>query len=442
MISSLPSDDSPWEIFLALSSQHKEGFFFDNWGEQGVTYFGFSPQESFSGSVIDPETPILQSKLREMIQKSSLLDSTEKFPFEGGVVSLIGYNCGAEFESFPARKIHPEHKEDFHLGYYPEIYIYDHKSSQLYYAHTSASNLDAIQEQIQSITSTPSLPFSSQALRLKESSGTYGSWVNQTVEYIGAGDIFQANLAHPLEFDFKGSPLELYGRMRQLNPSPYAGVYYKPGFALISNSPELLFSQHGQDLVTRPIAGTRPRSSIPDEDEANRNSLFLSEKEQAEHIMLVDLERNDLGRVSQMGSVEVEELMVCEAYQNVFHIVSQVIGQKRSDKDVVDVLKALFPGGTITGAPKIRSMEIIDELETSDRMYYTGSMGWISTSGDAIFNILIRTLNLQFNQEQQNGTGRLHVGAGIVADSDSEKEFEETMAKAAAWMRFLGEIEP
>lgn len=442
MISRIPSEHSPWEIFLALSSEQEEGFFFDNWGQQGLSYFGFSPHESISGSVIDPESPILQKTLREMIQKSSLLDSTQKFPFEGGVVSLIGYHCGAEFESFPARKQHPEHQEDFHLGYYPEVYIYDHKCSELYYAHSLESNLDTIHEQIQSLTLTHPSSFTSQALQLKESSKTYGSWVEQTVEYIGAGDIFQANLAHPLEFEFKGSPLELYGRMRKLNPSPYAGVYYKPGFSLISNSPELLFSQQQQNLVTRPIAGTRPRSSVPDEDEANRNSLFLSEKEQAEHIMLVDLERNDLGRVSQMGSVEVEELMVCEAYQNVFHIVSQVIGQKRADKDVVDVLKALFPGGTITGAPKIRSMEIIDELETSDRMYYTGSMGWISSCGDAVFNILIRTLNLKVNNDKQSGTGRLHVGAGIVADSDSEKEFEETMAKAAAWMRFLGEIQP
>lgn len=444
MLKSLESSFEPWEIFEKMSSQLEEGFFIDNWGSEGVSYFGFTPQQSISGQVSQPEEPRLQNSLREMIQQSQTWGSPERFPFEGGVLSLIGYNCGAEFESFPDKKIHSPEGEDYLLALYSEVFIYQHETGQYYLAsHSDSANLHlkhwelALQGLQLGQDSEP--VFQAEGFRLVESSETYQSWVRKTVEYIGAGDIFQANLAHPLEFSFSGSPLELYGRMRQHNPSPYGGVYFKPGMYLVSNSPELLYSQKGSRIVTRPIAGTRPRSEDLAVDEANRAELFLSEKEQAEHIMLVDLERNDLGRVSKMGSVQVEELMVCEAYQNVFHIVSQVVGELRPELDAVDVLRAVFPGGTITGAPKIRSMEIIDELETQDRAYYTGSMGWFGPSGDAVLNILIRSLNLQASSQYQ-GRGRLHVGAGVVADSIAEKEFSETLAKAGAWMKFLGQL--
>ena len=443
-----------WEMFERLALIHTEGFFMDDWGNQGVSYFGFEPIESISHVVKDPENPILQEELRRLIQKSKHGARTDHYPFEGGVVAMIGYNCGAEFESFPKRKKHQESQEDFCLALYDEIFIYDHNKHQ-FFLSIPGSDIDKFDNNQQSswvdkkikglessLVKSRSIQiskFKSKNLHLKESREAYSKWVRQTVEYIAAGDIFQANLAHPLGFEFEGSPFELYGRMRQHNPSPYGGVYFKSKMCLLSNSPELLFSNISGKIVTRPIAGTRPRSDKSQEDLANKTELFLSEKEQAEHIMLVDLERNDLGRVSKMGTVEVEELMVCETYQNVFHIVSQVVGQLKSGNDSVDVLRALFPGGTITGAPKIRSMEIIDEFENHDRLYYTGALGWFNQTGDAVLNILIRSLNLTLTPEGQ-GHGRLHVGAGIVADSDPNREFEETLAKASAWMNFLGSL--
>lgn len=447
----------PYQVFKRLSLMFEEGFFMDNWGGQGFSYFGFSPAESISAQIKSPESPQLQSLLRHYIEQAKNFDTSHKFPFEGGVVSLIGYNCGAEFEEFPLRKKHGESQEDFCLALYDQIVIYDHATKEYFlsicnltnlrlFGKTSMQTLEevSIQRHFSALWAQtgplgPHEPFQALNLHMKESKNSYCEWVERAVEYISAGDIFQANLAHPLSFEFSGSPIELYGRMRAHNPSPYGAVYFKPGMTLLSNSPELLFSNTQGKIITRPIAGTRPRSEELVEDEGNRLELFLSDKEQAEHIMLVDLERNDLGRVSQMGSVEVEELMTCETYQNVFHIVSQVVGQLRDGLDSVDILKALFPGGTITGAPKIRSMEIIDEFENYDRLYYTGSMGWFNGRGDSVLNILIRSLNIT-NAVPFRGNGRLYVGAGIVADSHPEKEFEETLAKASAWMTFLGQL--
>jgi para-aminobenzoate synthetase component 1 len=452
----LPQEyQDPWKLFLQLSSEFSEGFFFDAWGASKITYMGFEPKSSTAGEVAGPKEQNLQKVIDQYLKQSQSLGKPDKYPFEGGLVALLGYNCGAEFESFPNKKKHSDHREDFYIAQYETVIIFDPSTNEYFLAGEQSSCLQKliktktqiIQHDISQIKSNDSgnagnfneitiKPFKTHTTpKSRAGEGVYSDWVNQTVEYIAAGDIFQANLAHPLEFNYEGSPFELYSRVREYNPSPYGGICYKKDLFLLSNSPELLFSNQDGRLVTRPIAGTRPRSESSDQDLANKEELFLSEKEQAEHIMLVDLERNDLGRVSQPGSVQVEELMECETYQNVFHIVSQVVGQLRKECDIIDVIKALFPGGTITGAPKIRSMEIIDELETSDRQFYTGSMGWIGPNGNSELNILIRSLIL--NPDENGGVGRLQVGAGIVADSDPQKEWEETLAKAAAWMKFL-----
>lgn len=203
----------------------------------------------------------------------------------------------------------------------------------------------------------------------------------------------------------------------------------------MSNSPELLFDIKDSKITTKPIAGTRKRGGTLQEDEALREDLFGSEKEMAEHLMLVDLERNDLGRVAITGSVVVEDFAGCEYYKHVMHIVSTVVADLREDLCVADVLKALFPGGTITGAPKIRSMEIIDELEVKPRGFYTGSLGWVAPGGNCEFNILIRTLQLLGGDS--DGKSWLHVGAGLVADSIPEREYKETLHKAESWKSVL-----
>jgi para-aminobenzoate synthetase component 1 len=245
-------------------------------------------------------------------------------------------------------------------------------------------------------------------------------------EYIRSGDVFQVNLSVRQERELRTEPADVYEWLRLLNPSPYMGLLKFPDFQLVCGSPELLVKLQDGVLQTRPIAGTRPRGADGDQDEQLAVELILNEKERAEHIMLVDLERNDLGRVSQFGTVKVTDLMTIEKYSHVMHIVSQVEGRLRAGLDAYDALAATFPGGTITGAPKVRTMEIIEELEPVRRGPYTGSLGWIDFRGNMEFNIMIRTL------VAKNGKAFVQAGAGIVIDSVPEKEYVESLNKAKA----------
>jgi anthranilate synthase component I len=256
--------------------------------------------------------------------------------------------------------------------------------------------------------------------------------VRRAQEYIGAGDIYQANLSRDwlIELPEAGaegsgwSVAELYGRLSAANPAPFAALVQWGGVALLSSSPERLIRVCGREVETRPIAGTRPRSRSPGGDAAEAAALVAHPKERAEHIMLIDLERNDLGRVCEAGSVRVDELMVTETYAHVHHIVSNVRGRLRAGVTPVAALRAVFPGGTITGCPKFRCMQIIAELEGEGRGAYTGSLGFLTRSGSMDLNILIRTLTLA------EGRVSFRAGAGIVADSVPERELEETRAKA------------
>lgn len=251
---------------------------------------------------------------------------------------------------------------------------------------------------------------------------------------IRAGDIFQANLSQRIRFRLDEDPFGVYERLRRVNPSPFFGYFEDGPFRIVSGSPERLIRLDEDLLETRPIAGTRPRGRTREEDEARASALLLSEKERAEHLMLVDLERNDLGRVCEYGTVQVDEFMALEEYSHVRHIVSNVRGRLRAGLGAFDALKAVFPGGTITGAPKIRCMEIIDELEPVARGPYTGSLGYVSDTGDMDWNILIRGLAVK------GRVAHLQAGAGIVADSIPEKEYDETLYKAeAVWAAAFGD---
>lgn len=243
---------------------------------------------------------------------------------------------------------------------------------------------------------------------------------------IRAGDVFQVNLAQRLEFKLTEDPLDVYARLRKLNPSPFFGIFDAGDFSLVSGSPERLLKLENGVLETRPIAGTRSRGRNAVEDSAVSTELILNEKERAEHVMLVDLERNDLGRVAEYGSVAVDEFMAIENYSHVKHIVSNVRAVLKKGARPVDALRAFFPGGTITGTPKVSCMRIIDELEPVARGPYTGSLGYLSFTGNMDFNIMIRSLVVR------RGRAYLHVGAGIVADSQPEKEYDETLYKAQA----------
>lgn len=256
--------------------------------------------------------------------------------------------------------------------------------------------------------------------------------VNRALTRIRAGDIFQANVAQQFTTTWRGDALALYQALRVINPSPFACFLRWRDWSVVSCSPERLVRVEGGTVDTRPIAGTRPRGATPHEDVMNSLELLLSEKERAEHIMLVDLARNDLGRVCRVGSVAVDELMELEEYSHVIHIVSDVAGLLRPGLDAVEVIRAIFPGGTITGCPKVRCMQILRQLEAVPRGLYTGSVGYLGFDGTMDLNIAIRTMVLAGEQVS------FHVGAGIVADSDPQREYHETLAKAHALIAALG----
>ncbi|WP_243633413.1 anthranilate synthase component I family protein [Paenibacillus xerothermodurans] len=254
----------------------------------------------------------------------------------------------------------------------------------------------------------------------------YITAVRRIQDYIAAGDVFQVNLSVRQHKRLKQTPEEIFEWLRVVNPSPYMALLRFADFQLVSASPELLVQLEGDTVRTRPIAGTRPRGGNPQEDLQLADELIHHEKERAEHIMLLDLQRNDLGRISSYGTVRVEDFMVIEYYSHVMHIVSQVEGRLADGKHAYDVIAACFPGGTITGAPKIRTMEIIEELEPVRRGPYTGSLGWIDYNGNMEFNIIIRTLLVA------DGVGYAQAGAGIVIDSVPEREYTESLNKAKA----------
>ena len=262
---------------------------------------------------------------------------------------------------------------------------------------------------------------------------SYIKHVETAKNYIKNGDVYQVNLARnwQIKSDHKIDALELYTSLSVHNPAPFAGLLQTKNFSIISSSPERLVKVENNVIESRPIAGTRPRHSDKIKDQALIDELINHPKEQAEHIMLIDLERNDIGRVSKVGTVKVDEFMAVESYAKVHHIVSNIVGELEDNSTFYDVIKATFPGGTITGCPKIRCMQIIDELENSARGAYTGSMGYITDDGRMDLNILIRTFTLSNNKLS------LHAGAGIVYDSIAENEAQESMHKAEALINSL-----
>jgi anthranilate/para-aminobenzoate synthase component I len=261
----------------------------------------------------------------------------------------------------------------------------------------------------------------------------YEGMVREAKQYISNGDFYQANLAQLFTGHLQGEPAELYRSLRGLNPGPFMGIFQGRGFTLVSSSPERLVSGRDGWMESRPIAGTRPRGSSFEEDERSKAELLSDPKERAEHLMLVDLARNDLGRLADFGSVTVEDLARVESYAKVHHLVSIVKAKMRKGISMKGVMAALFPGGTITGCPKVRCMEVIRELEGSPRGFYTGSMGYFAPGPCFDLNILIRTFTLYLG-----GRFELYAGAGIVAESDPGREYMETLYKVESLAEALG----
>jgi para-aminobenzoate synthetase component 1 len=264
----------------------------------------------------------------------------------------------------------------------------------------------------------------------------YEAAVRQALRYIAAGDCYQVNLSQRLHASLVGPAWSLYEQLRRRSPAPYAAYLDCGDHQVLSSSPELFLRVRGREVETRPIKGTRPRGATPEEDAALRAELLTSAKDAAELLMIVDLERNDLGRVCEFGSVHVPALRELESYRNVHHLVATVRGRLRPEIDPLGCLRALFPGGSITGAPKIRAMEIIEELEPLRRGVYTGAIGWVDAQGNGEWNIAIRTMVVKERMAY------FQVGGGIVADSDPESEFLETLTKARGMLRALHSGKP
>jgi para-aminobenzoate synthetase component 1 len=264
----------------------------------------------------------------------------------------------------------------------------------------------------------------------------YLAAIRRAKAYIAAGDIYQVNLSQRFSGPLPVPPFDLYTRLCARNPAPFAAFLDFGEMQVLSSSPErfLQVEARTRQVCTRPIKGTRPRGGTPEQDADLGRELLLSEKDRAELVMIVDLERNDLGRVCETGSVYVSELMALERYPTVYHLVSTIGGRLPPERDRMDLLRAMFPGGSITGAPKIRAMEIIAELEPTRRGVYTGSIGWLGFTGDMDLNIAIRTFVIR------DGMACFQVGGGIVADSDPEEEYEETLHKGRALMEALGSV--
>jgi len=356
----------------------------------------------------------------------------DQLPFHGGWVLLLAYELAAEIE--PRLRLRSPSVLPVALAVRcPAAVIVDHVRDCTYLiAEAGDENLlDQLEADLAAAPQILPLP------RLKgwreDTPDFFLSGVGRIHEHLCSGDIFQVNLSRAWHTQFveAPSPASLYTQLRQANPAPFAGLLQQPEWALVSSSPERLVEVRQGLAQTRPIAGTRAR--LPGDDDGERiRELTAHPKERAEHVMLIDLERNDLGRVCVPGTVEVDELMAVESYAHVHHIVSNVRGRLRADVTPGAVIAATFPGGTITGCPKVRCMEIIAKLEDAPRGAYTGALGYLDRNGDLDLNILIRTLTLVGDQVS------LRAGAGIVADSVAELELDETRAKARGLLRALG----
>lgn len=356
----------------------------------------------------------------------------DDLPFHGGWVLMLAYELAGEIES--SLRLSPPVTLPLALAVRcPAAIIVDHQRecTILLAEAGEESLLDAMQADLDA-ASLPASPPAPRGLH-EDDPQRFLDGVATIHEHLCAGDIFQANLSRQWRADYAETPAPaaLYRSLREANPAPFAGLLQQPGWAVISSSPERLVEVRRGVAQTRPIAGTRPR--FPGDDEVARmRELSTHPKERAEHVMLIDLERNDLGRVCEPGSVEVDELMVVESYAHVHHIVSNVRGRLRGSVTPGEVIAATFPGGTITGCPKVRCMEIIATLERTARGAYTGAMGYLDRNGDLDLNILIRTLTAVGNEVS------LRAGAGIVVDSAAASELDETRAKARGLLRALG----
>ena len=465
---------TPFDLYRLIAAPSQPSFLLDSGrGTDGGNHYSFLGSNPFSvltghqgqaslrtrdGQVRSSNDPF--GSLQHLFEGPQITPPPGLPPFQGGAVGYFSYDLVRDFETLPVIANDELPIPHLQFGLYDLIAAVDHRQDLLQMIFCPPmerfsgepretlyrEGLARLAEWEATLNRQPAplaeLPRLEQmAFHPDQTREAYLARVRRCQDYIEAGDIYQANLSHRFtlqppntyrdSLDRQAYEQELYRRLQAVNPSPFSGLLHFDNVTLISSSPERLVRLHNRQADTRPIAGTRPRGRNDRDDQQLIDELLANEKERAEHLMLVDLERNDLGRVCQAGSIQVDEFMAIEQYSHVSHIVSNVSGTLRQEATPFDLIRALFPGGTITGVPKIRCMEIIEELEPVRRGPYTGSFGYINWNGDLDLNIIIRTL------VWCHGKGYLQVGAGIVADSDPTKEYEETIQKAQAFFSAL-----
>jgi len=402
------------------------------------SFIGFSPTKvvaakrhkyyeySAEGNAFSIETKDPVRHLRENLTKTTTYSG---FRFVGGLVGYFAYDTIRYLESLPELVDDDLNLPDFQFGKFDDGIVFDHLTGLAYYYWYDDNRIHEIKRHLSLNTNAPNLSVTSRKLNLSKLE--FESMVRKGKEYIKAGDIFQVVLSKRYEFDINGSLIHFYKRLRRINPSPYMYFLKMGDTSLVGSSPEMLGRVEGRRIETFPIAGTRPMGRNASETEQLATSLIQDTKERAEHVMLVDLARNDMGKICEYGSVDVHDFMKVQRYSHVQHLVSSVAGRLSSGKDAIDAIKAIFPAGTVSGAPKKRAMEIIEELEPSRRGPYAGALGYFSYNGNADFAITIRTLLAREKRAY------LQVGAGIVSDSNPRLEWEETEHKAEALIRAL-----
>lgn len=453
--------ETPLSAFLKLKS--RACFLFESveGGEKWARYsfIGSNPSVIIEGSGLD--LTITHGKRREKVSAENdpleiVSAELKKYKpvivhelprFFGGFVGYIGYDTVRYFEKLPDNCHKGLDLPDIFLMLTDTLVVFDnltHKIKVISNAYiedspqkayeTAERKIEGIVKKLKSQSSLPRKVQSAAAGKKFSSNFTKNGFMNavrKTKEYVKAGDVIQTVISQKFEKETSVRPINAYRALRVINPSPYMYYIETGKSTIVGSSPEILVRVEGETLELRPIAGTRPRGKTHDDDIHFEDELRADPKEIAEHIMLVDLGRNDLGRVAQTGSVEVTELMNVERYSHVMHLVSNVTGKIKKTHNAFDVLRASFPAGTVTGAPKIRAMEIIEELEPTRRGPYAGSVGYFDFSGNMDMCITIRTILFQ------NRKAHIQAGAGIVADSDPEKEYKETVNKARGMFRAI-----
>jgi len=458
--------DTPISLFKKLA-QDKYSFLLESveggnkWGR--YSFIGRNPLmtiKSFGDSVIINKDNIVTEKLGNplTIIKNILEEyrtpKMDNLPdLIGGAVGYVGYDMVRKFEDLPNINEDDTQFPDMHLILTDEIVVYDHVKQKILIIknvliknenieelyNDGLSRLNEIKKEILENKLTTDQSLKSALGKINYSSNISKEEFMQKVlkakEYIRNGDIFQVVLSQRIQADTGIHPFTAYRALRSINPSPYMYYIDFGDYQIVGSSPELLVKVKEGIVETCPIAGTRPRGRNKEEDENYALELINNEKEKAEHLMLVDLARNDIGKIAKFGTVEVNQFMEIQKFSHVMHLVSNVIGQVREDRDMFDSFISCLPAGTLSGAPKVRAMEIIDELENRKRGIYGGAVGYFGFNGNMDTCITIRTIVFKDN------TAYIQAGAGIVADSDPESEYEETLRKAMALMETLNKVE-